>query len=173
MSNGTGIFLSFLWYLKKTKNNEGDRYMKVILKDDVKSLGHMGDVVNVSDGYARNFLIPQKMAVEANTANIKEFEHHKKTISAKAAKIKDASKVTAEKLAAVIVTIKAKAGEEDKLFGSVTSMDIAQALAAEGFDIDKKKIQIDEPIKRVGEYAIQVKLHSDVAATVNVHVVPE
>ena len=147
--------------------------MKVILKDDVKSLGHMGEVVNVSDGYARNFLIPKKLAVEAITANIKEFEHHKKIIGDKAAKIKDASKSIADKLAALTVTIKAKAGEEDKLFGSVTSMDIAQALAAEGFDIDKKKIQIDEPIKRVGEYAVQVRLHADVAATVNVHVVPE
>jgi large subunit ribosomal protein L9 len=147
--------------------------MKVILRDDVKSLGRMGEVVNVSDGYARNFLLPKKLAVEANTANIKEFEHNRKSIADKAARIKDASKTTADKLAALTITIKAKAGEEDRLFGSVTSMDIAQALAAEGFDIDKKKIQIDEPIKRVGEYAVQVRLHADVAATVNVHVVPE
>ena len=90
-----------------------------------------------------------------------------------AAKIKDASKATAEKLAALKITIRAKVGEEDKLFGSVTSMDIAQALAAEGFDIDKKRIQIEEPIKRTGEYAVSVRLHTDVAATVNVHVVPE
>jgi large subunit ribosomal protein L9 len=147
--------------------------MKVILKDDVKSLGHMGEVVNVSDGYARNYLIPKNLAVEANTANIREFEHQKKIIAEKAAKIKDASKITAEKLAALKITIRAKVGEEDKLFGSVTSMDIAQALAAEGFDIDKKRIQIDEPIKRTGEYAVSVRLHTDVAATVNVHVVPE
>jgi large subunit ribosomal protein L9 len=147
--------------------------MKVILKDDVKSLGHMGEVVNVSDGYARNFLIPKKLAVEANTSNIKEFEHHKKIIGEKAAKIKDASKSTAEKLAALTLTIRAKAGEEDRLFGSVTSMDISQALAAEGFDIDKKKIHIDEPIKRIGEYAVQVKLHADIAATVSIHVVAE
>jgi large subunit ribosomal protein L9 len=133
----------------------------------------MGEVVNVSDGYARNFLIPKNLAVEANTANIKEFEHQKKIIAEKAGKIKDASKATAEKLAALKITIRAKVGEEDKLFGSVTSMDIAQALAAEGFDIDKKRIQIDEPIKRTGEYAVSVKLHTDVAATVNVHVVPE
>ena len=147
--------------------------MKVILRDDVKSLGHMGEVVNVSDGYARNYLIPKNLAVEASTKNIKEFEHHKKIIGEKAAKIKDASKATADRLAALTLTIKAKAGEEDKLFGSVTSMDIAQALAAEGFDVDKKKILIDEPIKRVGEYTVQVKLHADVAAPVNVHVVPE
>jgi large subunit ribosomal protein L9 len=147
--------------------------MKVILKDEVKSLGHMGEVVNVSDGYARNYLIPKNLAVEASTKNIKEFEHHKKIITEKAAKIKDASKATADKLAALKITIKAKVGEEDKLFGSVTSMDIAEALTAEGFDIDKKKILIDEPIKRTGDYTVSVKLHSDVAAIVNVHVVPE
>jgi large subunit ribosomal protein L9 len=147
--------------------------MKVILRDDVKSVGHMGDVVNVSDGYARNFLIPKNLAVEASTSNIKEFEHYKKTIGEKAAKRKESSQATAGRLAALTVTIRAKVGEEEKLFGSVTSMDIAEALAAEGFEIDKKKIHIPEPIKRVGEYAVQVKLHADVAATVNVHVVPE
>ena len=147
--------------------------MKVILREDVKSLGHMGEVVNVSDGYARNYLIPKNLAVEASTTNIKEFEHQKKIIREKAAKIRDISKTTADRLAALKLTIKAKVGEEEKLFGSVTSMDIAQALAAEGFDIDKKKIHIDEPIKRTGEYTVNIKLHSDVAATVNVHVVPE
>ena len=147
--------------------------MKVILRDDVKSLGHMGEVVNVSDGYARNFLIPKKLAVEANTSNIKEFEHNRKMIGEKAAKRREASQATADRLASLSLTIKAKAGEEEKLFGSVTSMDIAEALAAEGYEIDKKKIHISEPIKRVGDYAVQVKLQADVAATVNVHVVAE
>jgi large subunit ribosomal protein L9 len=147
--------------------------MKIILKDEVKSLGHMGDVVTVSDGYARNYLIPKNLAAEASTKNIKELEHNKKIILEKAAKIRDASRGTAEKLAALTLTIRAKVGEEDKLFGSVTSMDIAQALAAEGFDIDKKKIHIEEPIKRTGEFVAQVKLHTDVSAQIKVTVVPE
>lgn len=147
--------------------------MKVILKDDVKGLGHMGDVVNASDGYARNYLIPKNLAAEASTRNIKELEHNKKIILEKAAKIRDASKASAGKLAALTLVIKAKAGEEDKLFGSVTSMDIAEALAAQGFEIDKRKIHIDEPIKRVGEFVVHVKVHPEVSAPVQVHVVAE
>ena len=147
--------------------------MKVFLKEDVKSLGKMGDVVNVAEGYARNFLLPKKFAVEANPKNLKEFEHNKRIIQEKAAKIKDASKATAEKLSAVTLKIKAKAGEEDKLFGSVTTMDISEAFKAEGFEIDKKKIVLAEPIKRLGEYTVEVKVHSEVNATVKVQVVSD
>jgi large subunit ribosomal protein L9 len=147
--------------------------MKVFLRDDVKNLGKIGDVVNVSDGYARNFLFPKRLAVEANTKNIREFEHNKKIIQERAAKIRDASRATAEKLSALSLTIKAKAGEEERLFGSVTTMDIAEALKAEGFEIDKKKISLEEPIKRLGEYSVEVKIHADVSAAVKVHVVAE
>jgi len=147
--------------------------MKVFLKEDVKNLGKMGDVVNVSDGYARNFLFPKKFAVEANTKNIKEFEHNKKIIQEKAAKIKDASRAEADKLSAVTLQIKAKAGEEEKLFGSVTAMDIADALKAEGFEIDKKRISLPEPIKRLGEYSVEVKVHSEVSATIKVQVISD
>ncbi len=147
--------------------------MKVFLKEEVKSLGKMGDVVNVADGYARNFLFPKKLAVEANTKNIKEFEHHKKAILEKAAKIRDTAKLTADKLSSVSLTIKAKAGEEDRLFGSVTTMDIAEALKAEGYDVDRKKISLDEPIKRLGSYTVEVKVHSDVAASIKVNVIQE
>lgn len=147
--------------------------MKVFLKEDVKSLGKMGDVVNVAEGYARNFLLPKKFAVEANPKNLKEFEHNKRIIQEKAAKIKDASKATAEKLSAVTLKIKAKAGEEDKLFGSVTTMDISEAFKAEGFDVDRKKIILAEPIKRLGEYTVEVKVHSEVNASVKVHVVSD
>jgi len=147
--------------------------MKVILKEDVKGLGHMGDVVNTSDGYARNYLLPKNLAAEASTKNIKELEHTKKLIMEKAAKIGDASRASAGKLAALTLVIKAKVGEEEKLFGSVTSMDIAEALAAQGFEIDKKKIHIDEPIKRIGEYVVHVKIHPEVSAPVKVHVVSE
>ncbi|OGW32572.1 MAG: 50S ribosomal protein L9 [Nitrospirae bacterium GWC2_42_7] len=147
--------------------------MKVILNEDVKNLGHMCEVVNVSDGYARNYLIPKKLASEANTKNLKEMEHHKASITRKAEKIKAALKESSEKLSSVILTIKAKAGEEDKLFGAVTGKDIAEALKAEGFDIDKKKILLEEPIKRLGEYTIDIKVHSEISAHIKVIVVPE
>ena len=147
--------------------------MKVILREDVKNLGLMGEVVNVSDGYARNFLFPKKFAVEANTKNIKEFEHNKKVITDKAAKLKESVKSVADKLSSLSLTIKAKTGEDDKLFGSVTNMNIAEALASEGYDIDKKKIIMDEPIKRTGEYSVTIKLHPELSAEVKVHVVQE
>ncbi len=147
--------------------------MKIFLREDVRNLGKIGEIVNVSDGYARNFLFPKKLAVEANTKNIKEFEHQKRVIQEKAAKIREASRSVAEKLSALTLTIKAKAGEEDKLFGSVTNMDIAEALRAEGFDIDKKKITMEEPIKRLGLHSVEVKIHPEISATVKVHVVPE
>lgn len=147
--------------------------MKVILKEDVKNLGVMGDVLTVADGYAINYLIPKKMAAEANTRNIKEFEHNKKVILERAAKLKNEMKTVADKLASVTFQIRAKAGEEDKLFGSVTTMDIAEAMKAEGFDIDRKKIHIDEPIKRLGEYTVNVKLHSEITVPVKLNVVQE
>lgn len=147
--------------------------MKVFLKEDVKNLGKIGDVVNVAEGYARNFLLPKKVAVEANPKNLKEFEHNKRIIQERAAKIKDASKATADKLSALTLTIRAKAGEEDKLFGSVTTMDIAEAFKAEGFEVDKKKILLGEPIKRLGEYTVEVKIHSEVNATVKVQVISD
>jgi large subunit ribosomal protein L9 len=147
--------------------------MKVFLKEDVKNLGRIGEVVTVSDGYARNFLLPKKMAVEANTKNIKEFEHHKRVLQERAAKISADLKTQAEKLSAVSLTIKAKAGEEEKLFGSVTNMDIAEALKEAGYDVDKKKIVLDEPIKRLGEYTVEVKIDAEISAQVKVNVVAE
>ncbi len=147
--------------------------MKVFLKEEVKNLGKIGDVVNVSEGYARNFLLPKKFAVEANPKNLKEFEHNKRIIQERAAKINDASKATADKLSALTLKIRAKAGEEEKLFGSVTTMDIAEAFKAEGFEVDKKKILLTEPIKRLGEYTVEVKIHSEVNATVKVQVVSD
>jgi large subunit ribosomal protein L9 len=146
--------------------------MKVILSEDVKSLGHMGEVVNVSDGYARNFLLPKKFAVEANTKNLREFEHNKKIITERAAKIKESFKSVADKLSSLTLTIKAKTGEDDKLFGSVTNMNVAEALAAAGHDIDKKKI-VMEPIKKLGEYSVSIKLHTDLTAEVKINVVQE
>jgi large subunit ribosomal protein L9 len=147
--------------------------MKVFLKEDVKTLGKIGEVVNVSDGYARNYLLPKKLAVEANTKNIKEFEHHKRVLQERAARIRAEFKTLADKLSALSLTIKAKAGEEEKLFGSVTNMDIAEALKEAGHDIDKKKIVLDEPIKRLGEYTVEVKIDAEISAQVKVNVVAE
>jgi len=146
--------------------------MKVILKEDVDNLGNIGDIVNVANGYARNFLIPRNLGVEANPRNIKQFEHVKRIVGIKAEKLRKEKMDIADKLKAVKLTVKAKAGEEGKLFGSVTSMDVQQELAGQGFEIDKKKIVIEPPIKRLGEYDVKVKLHSDVVADIKVEVIP-
>jgi large subunit ribosomal protein L9 len=147
--------------------------MKVILKTDVKDLGQTGEVVNVKDGFARNFLLPRGLAAEANTRNIKSFEHEKKKIVEQAKKVKTGAEGLAEKIAAVTLTIRAKAGEEEKLFGSVTTADIAEALMAKGIEVDKKKIHLEEPIKRLGEFKVGIKLHTDVMAEFTVQVVAE
>lgn len=147
--------------------------MKVILKEDVKSLGAMGSVVNVADGYARNYLIPKNLAVEANTKNVKTLEHEKKKIAEQAKKIRNSAQSLAEKLSSMTITLSAKAGEEEKLFGSVTNIDIADALKKEGLDIDRKKIALDEPIKRLGSYTVGIKIHPELIARLNVAVVAE
>jgi large subunit ribosomal protein L9 len=147
--------------------------MKVILQEDIKSLGKMGDVANVSDGYARNYLIPKKLAVEANVKNVKSLDHEKRKVEDKAKKIRSEAYGLSEKLSAMALTIRAKAGDEERLFGSITNKDIAEALKAEGLDIDRKRILLDEPIKRLGSYSVGVKVHSEVTAHVNVKVVPE
>ena len=147
--------------------------MKVILKEDVKNLGKMGDIITVAEGHARNFLLPKKLAVEALTENIKALEHQKKMIQEKAKKVKNVSQDLANRISSLTLSIKAKAGEEDKIFGSITSMDIAAALKNEGIDIDKKKIFIEEPIKRLGAYTVSVKVHSDITTQLNIAVVAE
>ncbi|RJQ41243.1 MAG: 50S ribosomal protein L9 [Nitrospiraceae bacterium] len=144
--------------------------MKVILKEDVKNLGKIGDIVNVAEGHARNFLIPKKLAVEAVTGNIKELEHQKKVIQEKAKKEKNSAQALSEKISSLNLLIKAKAGEEEKLFGSITSMDIAAALKNEGIDIDKKKISVEEPIKRLGSYTVGVKVHPEITTQLTITV---
>ena len=144
--------------------------MKVILKEDVNSLGAMGSIVDVANGYGRNYLIPRNLAVEANPKNIKQFEHQKNIILAKASKIRQSAESVAEKLSRMTVSIEAKAGDEDKLFGSVTSKDIAKLISGQGVEVDKRKIILDESIKRLGIHEITVKLHHDVSAIVKVEV---
>lgn len=147
--------------------------MKVILKADVKNLGQIGEVVSVKDGYGKNFLIPKGVAVEANTKNIKSLEHEKRKIGEIAKKNKSTAENLSSKLSSLAITMKAKAGGEEKLFGSITAMDIADALKKEGFEIDKRKIQLEEPIKRLGDYAVNIKIHQDISAKLNISVVAE
>lgn len=144
--------------------------MRVILKEDVKDLGVMGTIVDVKNGYGRNYLIPRNLAVEANPNNVKEFEHQKKAILVKAKKVIRTMEDLAARISQIAVSIEAQAGEEDKLFGSVTSKDIAEAIAAQGVEVDKRKIVLEEPIKRLGSYDVVVKVHPEVTATVKVEV---
>ena len=147
--------------------------MKVILLEDVRGSGKSGDVVNVSDGYARNMLIPRGLAVEATPQNIKQLEKKKEAMAKKFAEDKAAALEMKKKLEETTVEVKAKAGKSGKVFGSVTSADIADALQAMGFDVDKKKIQLDSPIKTLGQETVNVKLFTEVAAKIKVNVISE
>ncbi len=144
--------------------------MKVILKEDVKDLGEMGSIVEVKIGYGRNYLLPRNLAVEANPKNLRQFEHEKKNILVKAKKVRQSMQDVADQISKISLTIEAQAGEEDKLFGSVTAKDIAEAIAQQGVEIDKRKVILEEPIKRLGSYEVTVKVHKDVTASVKVEV---
>ena len=145
--------------------------MKVILKENVEGVGHLGDLLDVSDGFARNYLLPRQKALEANTRNVKALEHAKRVMSEKAKKEKLEIEDLAKKMSAVSLTITAQVGKDDKLFGSVTVKDIAEGLAEQGYTVDRRKIQLAQPIKELGTVAVAVKLHREVTATVAVHVV--
>ena len=145
--------------------------MQVILKKDVDKLGIAGAVIEVSNGFGRNYLLPKGLAVEASTKNIKILEHEKKLIAdIKKRDLRDAESLK-EKISDTSVTIAMQAGEEDKLFGSVTAMDIADALSKEGISIDKRNILLEEPIKRLGIYTVNVKIHPELIADLKVWVV--
>lgn len=147
--------------------------MKVILREDIKNVGDMGQTVDVADGFGRNYLVPKGLAVEANLKNIKSLEHARRVIQEKAKKIKNEAQDLAGKISNMTLVIKAKAGEEGKLFGSVTTMDIAEQLKNEGLEIDKKRISLDEAIKRIGTYPVKIKIHPEIVAEVSVQVVEE
>jgi len=143
--------------------------MEVILKEDVNKLGHRGDVVKVAEGYGRNYLIPQKLAIEATAGNKAVVEQMKAASVRKSAKEKGSAEAFGQQLNGVVLEFTRKSGEHDQLFGSVTSSDIAHALEAKGFTIDRRKIDLDVPLKTVGEFNVPVKLHREV--TVNVKAV--
>ena len=147
--------------------------MKVILKQDVDTLGLEGDTVAVADGYARNYLIPKGIALEANQQNIKLMESKTKKIEIRRLKAKEDAEKIRETIADIVVTISQKVGEDDRLYGSVTSMDIAAQMENQGITIDRRKIVLDKPIKTLGEFEVPIKLYPEVTGSVKVEVLPE
>lgn len=147
--------------------------MKVILRQTYNDLGQVGDVVEVKDGFARNFLIPRKIAYVALDGNVNALEEEKKNLAKKRAQELTSAEALAAELEKVSITIPVQVGEEDKIFGSVTNQMIADALKEKGYDIDRRKIEIEEPIKALGIYGIDLKLHPNVTAKIKVWVVRE
>ncbi len=144
--------------------------MEVILKEDVAKLGHRGDVVKVAEGYGRNYLLPRKLAIEATPGNRAVIEQMKAAALRRSAREKADAESLAGQFDGVALTFYRRAGEGDHLFGSVTSSDIGEELEARGFNVDRRKIQLDQPIKTVGEFTVPIKLHRDVTTTVKVKV---
>lgn len=147
--------------------------MDVILREDIDKLGARGQLVKVAPGYARNFLLPKRLAVEATEANRKIVEQERQAHLRKEAKLKTEAEDLGKLVEGVSITIPQKAGENDQLFGSVTAKDIADALAAKNFTIDRRKVHLEEPIKQLGEFKVPIRLHREVTAEVTVNVVRE
>ena len=147
--------------------------MDVILREHVEHLGNRGEIVKVADGYARNYLLPRKLALLATDGNRKQIEREREKFDAKDAEEKKVAEALGERMGGVQIVITRKVGETEALYGSVTSADVAEALAAKGFDIDRRKVQLAEPIKKLGDFEVPVKLQRDVVATVKVKVAAE
>jgi large subunit ribosomal protein L9 len=145
--------------------------MKLILREDVYNLGKSGELVSVKDGYARNYLLPRNLAMLASAANVRQLEHEKQVIELRQKKLKGVAEEQSKKVSAIAVTITRKVGDQDKLFGSVTALDIAEALAAAGQKIDRRLIHLPEPIKTVGTHEVELHLHRDVQTKIKVEVV--
>lgn len=147
--------------------------MEVILREHVDNLGNRGDVVKVASGYARNYLLPRKLALAVTEANKRQIERERASAEAREAEERQAAQALADRMQQADITITRRAGEGDTLYGSVTSADIADSLAAQGFEVDKRKIQLADPIRAIGETDVPVKLHREVTATVKVKVVAQ
>jgi large subunit ribosomal protein L9 len=147
--------------------------MEVILKEDVNKLGHRGDVVKVADGYGRNFLLPQKLAMEATAANKVVIEQMKQSAVRQSAREKSEAELLVKQLNQVELLFQRKVGENEHLFGSVTSSEIAHQLEQKGFNIDRRKLQLEEPLRQLGEFHVPVKLHREVTAHIKVTVKAE
>jgi large subunit ribosomal protein L9 len=172
LTNGL-IFVRFAGRRGPTTVKEESDVMEVILRKDVDELGLEGDIVDVAKGYARNFLIPQGMAVAASAQNIKAMEMHRKKIDARRVKATEEAERLRERVEGLEITISQKAGEEGKLYGSVTSMDIAAELEKQGIIIDRRKINLEKPLKTLGEFQVPVKIYPTVTGVITVWVVPE
>ncbi|HEY6874465.1 MAG TPA: 50S ribosomal protein L9 [Geobacteraceae bacterium] len=144
--------------------------MKVILKENMDNLGHIGDIVKVAPGYARNYLLPRGFALEATTRNAKALEHAKRQMEYKKNKVLEGAKQFAARIEGITLVLPHQAGEEGKLFGSVTNMELAEQLKAQGIEVDRKKIALAEPIKQLGEYTVAIKVHPEVTASLKVNV---
>jgi large subunit ribosomal protein L9 len=147
--------------------------VKLILRESVPSLGEPGALVSVKPGFARNYLLPRGLAILATESNVRELDHTKRVVAAKVAKDRKEFEGVRDRLQALALVVKARAGEEGKLFGSVTSAQIAELIAAEGVEIDRRRIQLDEPIKELGEHTVEIRLQSDLVARVRVTVALE
>ncbi len=147
--------------------------MEVILKEDIADLGKIGEVVRVRDGYARNYLLPRGLVLEANKKNLKTFEHQKKIVADQKEKKMRQARTVADRLTGASLVIPMKAGEDGRLFGSVTNMQIERALQAQGLTVERRKIHLEEPIKALGDYEVPVRLTADLTVPVKVSVVPE
>jgi large subunit ribosomal protein L9 len=147
--------------------------MQIILQEDIDKLGHRGDIVTVKPGYARNFLLPRKLAIAATTGNMKALERIRGALAKKTATELEAAQKQAALLNGVSLAFKRKTGENDQMFGSVTTADIAEGLTAQGFKIEKRQVQISDPLKALGEYSVTIKVFRDVAAEVKIHVEKE
>jgi large subunit ribosomal protein L9 len=147
--------------------------MKIILKEDFESLGKVGEVVEVKAGFARNFLIPKQVALQATPQNLRVIEQEKARNKIKLSKDKRDAQLLAEQLKEVSLTANVQVGEEDKLFGAVTSQNISELLSSKGFEIDKRKIQLEDPLKALGVFEVPIKLHTEVEAKIKVWVVKE
>ena len=146
--------------------------MKVILTEEIRGLGTRGDVVTVKDGYARNYLLPKNLAREATTGNLKQIEHERRKWALLAQEEKNVAQKAADKVRGVKIRIEKRVGEHGHLFGSVTASEIADALLAKGIEVDKRRIELDSPIKNIGLHDVEVRLHRDVTASIQVEVVP-
>jgi large subunit ribosomal protein L9 len=147
--------------------------MEVILKEDIANVGKIGEVVRVRDGYARNYLLPRGLVLVANKKNLKTFEHQKKLVADQKQKVLRQAQGAADQLGSVSLVITMKVGEEGRLFGSVTNIQIEKALKAQGVNIDRRKIHLDEPIKVAGDYEVPVRLAADLTVPLKISVVPE
>jgi large subunit ribosomal protein L9 len=142
--------------------------MKVILREDVDSLGKMGDIIKVTDGYARNYLIPKGLAIEASVKNVKVLEHEKREVTQRAEKERKKAEALLDQFTNLTCTISRRVGKQDKLFGAVTTKDIEKALRDQGMDVDRKTIVLEEPLKSLGEFPVKIRLYPGIFAQINV-----